>query len=76
MIKLIAQYESIVEGKIGRFFMDHDTPINIAEQMACEFLTYLGTVKAQAKAQADAAKAAENPVPEKVQEEAQPLQEV
>lgn len=78
MIKMIAQFESAIEGKVGRFILDHDTSIGIAKQMACEFLTYLGNVEAQAKAQAEANKAGEKPADESPKIEAleQPPQEV
>lgn len=78
MIKTIAQFESTVEGKVGRFLLDHDTSISIAKQMVFEFLTYLGNIEATAKAQAEAIAAQTPPSPESPKIEAleQPPQEV
>ncbi len=61
MLKYIAKYESTVEGKVGHFLLDHDTPICVAKEMAFQFLKYLGQIEDQARAQQEAAKAeAEN----------------
>ena len=83
MIKTLAQFESTVEGKVGRFLLDHDTAISTAKQMVCEFLTYLVNIEAQGKAAAEAAAAAAEPVAEAAKPESpkiealeQPPQEV
>ncbi len=51
MIKLIACFEHEVEGKLCRFLMDQDTAIPVAKEMCFAFLTYLGNVESQVKAQ-------------------------
>lgn len=51
MIKLIAQFESIIESKLCRVHMDHDTPIAVAKEFALAFLKHLGNVEDQYKAQ-------------------------
>jgi trehalose-6-phosphatase len=56
MIKVIASFEQEVEGKIGRFYMDYDTPISCAKEMAFAFLKHLGNVEDQVKAQQEKAK--------------------
>lgn len=56
MIKVIASFEQEVEGKIGRFYMDYDTPISSAKEMAFAFLKHLGNVEDQVKAQQEKAK--------------------
>jgi CO dehydrogenase nickel-insertion accessory protein CooC1 len=69
MIKLLALFESEIEGKVGRFMLDHDTPIAAAKEMGLAYLKYLGQVEDAAKAQAEAAKAQEeSKEPEQVQE--------
>ncbi len=50
MIKVIASFEQEVEGKIGRFYVDYDTPISSAKEMAFAFLKHLGNIEDQAKA--------------------------
>lgn len=67
MIKMIAQFEHDVEGKIGRFYMDHDTSILAAKEMTFAFLKYLGNVEDQVKAQQ--VEAQSNVEPEKTPEE-------
>lgn len=59
MIKLIAQFEHTIEGKIFRCFMDHDTSLPIAKEMCFAFLKHLGAIEDQAKAQAEAASQSE-----------------
>jgi hypothetical protein len=66
MFKGVARLESIVEGKIGHFFVDNDTQLNHVKEMLFQFLKYVGSLEDQAKAQADAAKAAEESTAEKV----------
>ncbi len=61
MIKNIVRLESVINGRVGHFLLDNDCPIEAAEQMALEFLQYLGQLKAQAKAQ-QAASASETDI--------------
>ena len=67
MIKYLAKFESNVEGRIGHFLLDHDTPVHIAKEMAFQFLKYLGQIEDQAKAQ-EQQKQNEQPVEESKQE--------
>ncbi len=51
MIKNIVKFEYLIEGKVGHFLLDHDTPVQIAKEMAFQFIKYLGQLEDQAKAQ-------------------------
>ncbi len=57
MLKNLARFESIIEGKVGHFLLDHDTPIAIAKEMCVQFLKYIGQVEDAARAQQEATKA-------------------
>jgi hypothetical protein len=61
MQKTITQLTSTIAGKIGLLHLDHDTPIQVVKEMLVEFLTYVGNVEAQIKAQQAAQAAQENP---------------
>jgi len=56
MIKLIAQFEHQVSGKTCRFYMDSDTPITSAKEMAFAFLKHLGHLEDQINAAQEKAK--------------------
>lgn len=58
MIKQLVTWCTKIQEFESNFHLSADTPIEIAEQMALQFITYLGNVKAQSKAQADAVEAA------------------
>lgn len=73
MIKLIANFEHKINEWTCQFLMNHNTPIDVAEEMALAFIRYLGQVKDAAKAQAEAAKQEESPKIEAIQ---QPQEEV
>lgn len=51
MIRNFSRLESVIGDKVGHLFLDHDTPIAIVKEMLFEFLTYVGNVEAQIKAQ-------------------------
>lgn len=61
MLKTLGQFEVEISGKIGRFTLDHDTPIHVAKSMCFEFIKMIGRIEDAAKAAEDAAKAAETP---------------
>lgn len=62
MFKPIAQFEFLVENKVGRFLVEHDAPISVVKEMAFQFLKYLGQLEDQAKAQQqNPANPAQNP---------------
>jgi hypothetical protein len=67
MIKLIAQYETQVEGRLGRFMMEHDTPVTIARIMALEFISYLDNVENNAKMKSNQDEQASNEPETKVE---------
>jgi len=69
MLKTLARLESIVENRVGHFFLDHDTPINVAKEMCLNFLKYLGQVEDHAKAQQEAQAISQSPIEELVQPE-------
>jgi hypothetical protein len=52
MLKNFARLESIVEGKIGHFMVENDTPIQFIKEMLFQFGAYLAQIEAQAKANA------------------------
>lgn len=74
MFKNIAKFEHIVEGKIGHFLCDSDTPLPAAKEMLLQFLKFVGqiedNVKAQQEAQAAAQKAGEETKVEPITDEA------
>ncbi len=70
MIKQVISFCTKVQEFEAQFHLDSNTPIEIAEQMALQFITYLGNVKAQVKAQSDAVQASEAPKPTEVVPEA------
>lgn len=49
MIKYLAKFETVVEGRVGHFLVDHDLDITLAEKMAMQFLNYIQQVKENAK---------------------------
>lgn len=59
MLKTIAQFEHVVEGKVGRFLLDHDTSVSAAKEMCFAFLKYIGQIEDAAKAQQEASKSPE-----------------
>ena len=46
MIKYLAKFEAVVEGRVGHFLVDHDLDITLAEKMANQFLAYIQQLKA------------------------------
>ena len=72
MLKNIVRLESIIQDRIGHFLLDNDCPIEIAEKMILEFLQYIGQIKANVKAQQDAAKAEQENKVEPLKEEPKP----
>lgn len=54
MIKNLLRYESLIEGKVGHFLLEHDTSIPIAKEMALQFLKFICQCEDQAKAQQEA----------------------
>jgi hypothetical protein len=61
MQKTITQLVSTVAGKVGLLHVDCDTPIQVVKDMLFEFLTYVGNVEAQIKAQQAAVQVTEPP---------------
>lgn len=59
MLKNIAKLEHTIEGKVGQFLCDNDTPIHIAKEMCFQFLKYLGQIEDQVKAAQESAKTEE-----------------
>lgn len=68
MIKILAQWEHEIDGKWCRIYMEHDTAVPIAKEMACAFLQYLGNLEDQQKA-LQAQVQVEQPIEEKPPEE-------
>ena len=61
MLKTLTQLESIVDGKVGHFLIDHDATFQNVKEMLFQFGSYIAQLEAQAKAQAEAqAQAAES----------------
>lgn len=50
MLKDIKQFESEIEGKMGRFMVEYDTPISVAKEMLFQFLKILGQIEDNYKA--------------------------
>lgn len=59
MFKNLVKFEHVVEGKIGHFLCDNDTSFAAAKEMLLQFLKYVGQLEDNARAQAEAAKAAQ-----------------
>ena len=51
MLKNIVRLEHVIDGKVGHFLCDNDTPIPAAKEMCFQFLKYLGHIEDQIKAQ-------------------------
>lgn len=51
MLKDVKQFEQEIEGKIGRFLVEYDTPIAVAKEMLFQFLKLLGQIEDNYKAQ-------------------------
>ncbi len=51
MHKIMCKLESVIEGKVGHFILDHDTPLHIVKEMLFQFQKYLGQIEDAAKAQ-------------------------
>lgn len=49
MIKYLARFESIVDGKVGHFLLEHDTTTKAAKEMCLEFIKYLGQIEDNAQ---------------------------
>ena len=69
MLKIRAELECTVEGKSGRFILDHDCPIQTAKEMIFQFQRMLFEVEDTAKKQLEAQKAAEKLAEPEVTEE-------
>jgi hypothetical protein len=54
MIKDKRTLESIVTNRVGHFIVDHDCPIELAEQMLLYFMQELGKIKERIKAAQEA----------------------
>ena len=68
----MVRLEHIIEGKVGHFLLDHDTPLPIAKEMLFQFLKYLGQIEDNVKAQQGTQ---ETPVEQVSQEEISTPQE-
>ena len=60
MLKNIARLESIVNGKVGHFLLENDTPIDSIKEMLFQFMSYVGHLEQQHKAQLESQKAQED----------------
>ncbi len=49
MIKQVLKFEYLIEGKKGDFLLEYDTPVQVAKEMAFQFLKYLGQLEDEAK---------------------------
>lgn len=67
MLRTLGQFEVEIESKIGRFTLDHDTPIHIAKSMCLEFIKMIGRIEDAVKAQEESAKSTETPPVESVE---------
>lgn len=74
MLKVVAQIECVIDGKIGRFILDQDTPTIVAKEMCFQFQKIIGQIEDNIKAQQEAAKAAEQPAEETKLEEPKTLE--
>jgi len=54
MLKNLSQLECCVDGKVGRFLLDSDTPLPMVKEMLVQFLTYVSKIEEQVKAQQQA----------------------
>jgi len=66
MFKNVAHFEHVIEGKVGHFLIENNTPIALAKEMLFEFLKRLGQIEDNVKAQqaAEAEAKANEPVPD------------
>jgi hypothetical protein len=53
MLKPIAHFEAIVNGKTGHWILDHDTPVEVAKEMLFQFQKDLGQIEDNIKALQD-----------------------
>ncbi len=70
MLKNISRLESIVEGKVGHFFVENDAPLHAVKEMLFQFQKYVGHVEDAVKsqqAQMAAEQSAVEPVPSEPQ---------
>lgn len=62
MLKNLSRLECMVNNKVGHFYCDYDTPLEVAKEMLFQFQKYIGQVE-------DAHKAAKEQHEEKVAQE-------
>ena len=52
-ITCTAEFEYTIEGKTGKFLLDHDTPTGIATMMGIEFIKEIAVIDTTAKAKVE-----------------------
>lgn len=57
MLKTIVKFEHTIGDKTGQFFVDHDTPIEIAKEIVLKFLHQISSIEEQVQARLEAEKA-------------------
>jgi hypothetical protein len=51
MIRNLVQFESTIDGRVGRWYIDNDCPLNIAKEMLFQFQKHLGQIEDSVKEQ-------------------------
>ena len=51
MIKNLVQFESTIDGRVSRWFIDNDCPLTIAKEMLFQFQKQIGQIEDSVKAQ-------------------------
>ncbi len=64
MLKNISQLECTVDGKVGRFLLDCDTPLHLVKEMLFQFQAYVAKVEEAVKEQQKVAEPVVAPVPD------------
>jgi hypothetical protein len=62
MLKNLVRLESVVENRIGHFYLDNDTPLPIVKEMLFQFQKYIGQLEDSVKKQQE--QNAPSPAPE------------
>lgn len=66
MIRMTAQFECVVDGKRGFFYIDQDASTAIAKEMCFQFQKFVGQIEDNAKALQESA---EKPIEEPKEED-------
>jgi hypothetical protein len=67
MLKNIVKLEQTIEGKVYQFILDNDSPLQHVKEVLFQFISYVGKIEDQVKAQQEIKKSEESPTESKVE---------